>query len=182
MDVTASAIADLKIIKPRIFGDERGFLFESFSRQRYADEAGIALDFVQDNHSKSARGVLRGLHYQLHHPQGKLVRVISGEIFDVGVDLRRSSPTFGHWTGVHLSAENHLQLWIPPGFAHGFYVLSETTEVIYKATDYYEPDDEHCLAWDDDTIGVEWPLAGDTPTISERDRGGRPLAELPTFP
>lgn len=182
MDVTASAIPDLKIIKPRLFGDERGFLFESFSRQRYAEEAGITLDFVQDNHSKSARGVLRGLHYQLQHPQGKLVRVISGEVFDVGVDLRRSSPTFGRWTGVRLSAENHLQLWIPPGFAHGFYVLSETTEVIYKATDYYKPDDEHCLAWDDETIGVEWPLAGSSPTISERDREGRVLAELPTFP
>lgn len=182
MDVTASTIPDLKIIRPRLFGDERGFLFESFSRQRYADEAGITLEFVQDNHSKSARGVLRGLHYQLQHPQGKLVRVISGEVFDVGVDLRRSSPTFGRWTGVHLSAENHLQLWIPPGFAHGFYVLSETTEVIYKATDYYDPDDEHCLAWDDKTIGVEWPLAGPPPTISERDRKGLALAELPTFP
>lgn len=182
MEVSTSTIPDLKIIRPRIFGDERGFLFESYSRQRYADAAGITLEFVQDNHSKSSRGVLRGLHYQLQRPQGKLVRVISGEVFDVGVDLRRSSPTFGAWTGVHLSAENHLQLWIPPGFAHGFYVLSETTEVIYKATDYYDPDDEYCLAWDDETIGVAWPLAGTQPTISERDRAGRALSELPTFP
>jgi dTDP-4-dehydrorhamnose 3,5-epimerase len=182
MRVTPTEIADLKIIEPECFGDERGFLFESFSVRRYAEEAGIRFDFVQDNHSRSSGGVLRGLHYQLTQPQGKLVRIAVGEIFDVGVDIRRSSPTFGRWVGAVLSAENRRQLWVPPGFAHGFYVLSDVAEVMYKATDYYNPQDEHCLAWNDPDVGVGWPLHGTQPIVSERDSGGLPLGEIPTFP
>jgi len=182
MQVTSTAIADLKIIEPDCYGDDRGFFFESFSARRYADEAGITLDFVQDNHSRSCRGVLRGLHYQLEQPQGKLVRATLGEVFDVSVDIRRSSPTFGRWVGVVLSADNRQQVWIPPGFAHGFFVLSDVAEVLYKATDYYNPEDEHCLAWNDPTVAVEWPLGGIVPTVSQRDRGGLSLSEIPPFP
>lgn len=182
MQVTPTEIEALKIIEPDCYGDERGFLFESYSARRYAEEAGITLDFVQDNHSRSTRGVLRGLHFQLTNAQGKLVRIAAGEIFDVGVDLRRGSATFGHWVGVVLSAENRRQLWVPPGFAHGFYVLSEIAEVLYKATEYYDPDDEHCLAWNDPAVGVDWPLGGTEPIVSERDRAGRALDKIPTFP
>ncbi|MCC7126100.1 MAG: dTDP-4-dehydrorhamnose 3,5-epimerase [Acidobacteria bacterium] len=182
MQVIATDIPDLKIIEPRCFGDERGFFFESYSQQRYAELAGIGQDFVQDNHSRSVVGVLRGLHYQLGRPQGKLVRVVSGEIFDVGVDLRRGSPTFGKWAGVALSATNRRQLWLPAGFAHGFYVLSECAEVLYKATDYYSPGDEHCLLWNDPAVGIAWPFAGAVPLLSDKDRCGRPLADLPLFP
>lgn len=182
MEVTALSIPDIKLIEPACFGDERGFLFESYSASRYAEEAAIDYVFVQDNHSRSSGGVLRGLHYQLEHPQGKLVRCVHGEIFDVGVDIRRSSPTFGQWNGVYLSAENKQQLWVPPGFAHGFYVLSDAAEVVYKATDYYMPGDEHCLAWNDPSVNVEWPSAERAPTISDRDKDGLVLAEIPTFP
>jgi dTDP-4-dehydrorhamnose 3,5-epimerase len=182
MDVTPASISDIKLIEPACHGDDRGYLFESYSRRRYAEQAGIEFDFVQDNHSFSVRGVLRGLHYQLQRPQGKLVRVIRGEIFDVGVDIRAGSSNFGRWSGVRLSAENRRQLWIPPGFAHGFYVLSDAAEVLYKATAYYDPDDEYCLAWNDSDVAVDWPCAAQPPIVSARDLKGLPLAEIPRFP
>ena len=182
MQVILTAIEGLLIIEPQAFGDERGFFFESFSARRYAELAGISETFVQDNHSRSAAGVLRGLHYQLAHPQGKLVRVVAGEVFDVGVDLRRASPTFGCWVGVTLSASNKRQLWLPAGFAHGFFVRSEHAEVLYKATDYYQPGDEYCLAWDDPTVGIEWPLDGVVPLLSDKDRRALALDALPVFP
>ena len=172
----------VKIIEPDLYADVRGFQFESFSANRYAEEAEIALNFVQDNHSRSFCGVLRGLHYQLEQAQGKLVRSVLGEIFDVSVDIRRSSTTFGRWVGVVLSAENRRQLWVPPGFAHGFFVLSDIAEVLYKATDYYNPEDEHCLAWNDPTVAVEWPLQETVPIVSQRDRAGLFLSEIPLFP
>lgn len=182
MQVSSTEIADLKIVEPDCYGDDRGFVFESFSTNRYADEVGIKLNFVQDNHSRSGRGVLRGLHYQFDQPQGKLVRSACGEVFDVAVDLRRGSPTFRRWAGVVLSADNRRQLWVPPGFAHGFFVLSEIAEVLYKATEYYNPEDEHCLAWNDPTIAVEWPLGGQNPIVSKRDNAGLPFGEILTFP
>lgn len=182
MRVTPTEIADLKIIEPDCYADERGFFMESFSARRYAEQAGITATFVQDNHSRSCGGVLRGLHFQLGHAQGKLVRVVVGEIFDVGVDLRRSSPTFGAWAGVRLSAENRRQLWLPPGFAHGFLVLSDVAEVLYKASDYYSPGDEHCLKWDDPDVAVAWPLMGKPPIISEKDQAGESLTRIATFP
>ncbi len=182
MQVTPTAIADLKIIDPDYYSDGRGFLFESFSANRYANEAGIKLDFVQDNHSRSTRDVLRGLHYQITHPQGKLVRSVVGKVFDVGVDIRRGSPSFGHWAGVILSADNRRQFWLPPGFAHGFFVLSDVAEVLYKATAYYDPVDEHCLAWNDPAIGVEWPLNGVRPIISARDNAGLSFKKIQAFP
>jgi len=182
MKVMSTEIADLKIIEPDLYADVRGFQFESFSANRYAEEAEIALNFVQDNHSRSFCGVLRGLHYQLEQAQGKLVRSILGEIFDVSVDIRRSSTTFGRWVGVVLSAENRRQLWVPPGFAHGFFVLSDIAELLYKATDYYDPEDEHCLAWNDPTVAVEWPLQETVPIVSQRDRAGLSLSEIPLFP
>ena len=182
MRVTSTEISELKIIEPELHGDDRGFLFESFSASRYAAEAGIKHDFVQDNHSRSGRHVIRGLHYQLRQPQGKLVRTSLGEVFDVAVDIRRSSSTFGQWVGVLLSAENRRQLWVPPGFAHGYMVLSEVADVLYKATSYYDPKDEHCLAWNDCTVGVEWPLQGQTPILSERDCAGLSLSEIPAYP
>ncbi|HCU90245.1 MAG TPA: dTDP-4-dehydrorhamnose 3,5-epimerase [Gammaproteobacteria bacterium] len=178
MRVTSTAIADLKIIDPDYYSDNRGSLFESFSANRYADEAGIKIDFVQDNHSRSTRNVLRGLHYQITHPQGKLVRSVVGIIFDVGVDIRTDSPSFGHWAGVILSADNRRQLWLPPGFAHGFFVLSDVAEVLYKTTAYYDPADEHCLAWNDPAIGIEWPLDGVTPIVSDRDNDGLSFKEI----
>lgn len=182
MQAVSTTITDLKIIEPDFFGDARGFLFESFSAKRYADEVGIRSRFVQDNHSRSSRGVLRGLHFQLERAQGKLVRTTRGEIFDVAVDIRRSSASFGRWVGVILSAENRRQLWVPPGLAHGFLVLGDVAEVLYKATEYYDKSDEHCLAWDDATIAVEWPLDGRVPKISERDHAGLKFAQIPTFP
>ena len=180
MRVTPTAIPDVLVVEPRVFGDDRGFFFESWNRRALA-QAGLDVDFVQDNHSRSARGVLRGLHYQIRHPQGKLVRVVAGEVFDVAVDLRRASPTFGRWYGVELSAENKRQLWIPVGFAHGFYVLSDTADFLYKATGYYSPQHERCVAWDDPTIGVEWPLDGREPTLSAKDRAGVALGAAEVF-
>jgi dTDP-4-dehydrorhamnose 3,5-epimerase len=174
MKVTPTAIADVLIIEPRIFGDVRGFFFESYNQNTFA-EFGIPDNFVQDNHSKSSRGVLRGLHYQLEHPQGKLVRVASGEIFDVAVDLRRASPTFGKWVGERLSAENRRMLWIPPKFAHGFLVLSESAEMLYKTTDFYAPAAERSLAWNDPELGIDWPIDGE-PLLSAKDKVGTSLA------
>jgi dTDP-4-dehydrorhamnose 3,5-epimerase len=182
MKVLPTEIPDVKIIEPDCFGDARGFFFESFNARRYAEEAGIEHEFVQDNHSHSPGGVLRGLHYQLERPQGKLVRVTAGEVFDVAVDLRRRSPTFGRWVGVTLSSENRRQLWIPPGFAHGFFVTGESVDFLYKTTDYYIPQVEHCLFWRDAELGVAWPLGEVTPVLSPRDEMGLPLSEVPWFP
>ncbi len=181
MRVIPTRIPDVVILEPRVFGDARGFFFESYSEQAFSEALGRSMRFVQDNHSRSARGVLRGLHYQLPFPQGKLVRVVHGEIFDVAVDLRRGSPTFGKWEGDVLSAENKRQLWIPEGFAHGFLVLSDAAEVLYKTTDSYHPESEHCIRWDDPALGVDWPLAGATPVVSHRDAAGKPFPEARIF-
>ena len=178
MKATPTAIADVLLIEPRVFGDARGFFYESFNARAFAEATGVKLDFVQDNHSKSARGVLRGLHYQSQRPQGKLVRVVSGEVFDVAVDIRPQSPTYGQWVGEILSASNHRQLWIPPGLAHGFLVLSDTAEFLYKTTDYYAPEYERCLAWDDRTINISWPLNGAVPLVSAKDAAGQRFAQL----
>lgn len=176
MKVTPAAIPDVLILEPKVFGDERGFFFESFNRQAFREATGLDVDFVQDNHSKSAKNVLRGLHYQLPpKAQGKLVRVVQGEVFDVAVDIRKDSKTFGQWVGEKLSAENKKQLWIPPGFAHGFLTLSETAEFLYKTTDYYAPEHERCIAWDNPKIGIKWPLTT-APLLSEKDRAGEPLS------
>jgi dTDP-4-dehydrorhamnose 3,5-epimerase len=178
--VTATDIPDVLILEPKVFGDARGFFFESFNARDFAQVTGLNVDFVQDNHSKSAKGVLRGLHYQIQHPQGKLVRVVQGEVFDVAVDLRRSSVTFGRWVGVHLSAENHRQLWVPPGFAHGFVVTSDSAEFLYKTTDYWYPEHERSLLWSDPAVGIQWPL--DTaPLLAAKDAAGRLLAEADVF-
>lgn len=176
MRVVGTAIADVKLIEPAIFSDERGFFLETFQAERYLREAGIEHSFVQDNYSRSTKGVLRGLHLQRQRPQGKLVRVVRGEVFDVAVDLRRDSSTFGSWVGELLSEANCRQLWIPPGFAHGFVVLSEVADFEYKCTDYYDPADEQCLRWDDPYIGVEWPIR--EPILSAKDRAGVFLSEL----
>lgn len=180
MKVTPTAIADVLIIEPKVFGDARGFFFESFNQQAFNEATGQDVKFVQDNHSRSAKGVLRGLHYQIEQPQGKLVRVVRGAVFDVAVDIRKSSSTFGKWVGVELSEENHRQLWVPPGFAHGFVVLSETADFLYKTTDYYAPAHERCIAWNDPAIGIEWPLTG-TPSLSGKDRMGLLLGDAETF-
>lgn len=178
MNVVTTAIADVLIVEPKVFGDERGFFFESFNADRFREATGVTLDFVQDNHSKSSRGVLRGLHYQIEpKAQGKLVRVVQGAVFDVAVDIRRDSPTFGRWVGVELSADNKRQLWVPPGLAHGFLTLSDTAEFLYKTTDYYAPDHERCIAWNDPEIGIEWPSTVE-PQLSAKDRLGRPFSEL----
>ena len=176
MKVTSCAIADVLLIEPRVFGDERGFFFESFNQRAFNLATGLAPSFVQDNHSKSARGVLRGLHYQLHQPQGKLVRVVQGAVFDVAVDIRKSSPTFGQWVGAELSADNHRQLWVPPGFAHGFLVLSESAEFLYKTTDYYAPQHERCIAWNDPQLAIAWPAVGSAPLVSAKDSAGARFA------
>lgn len=182
MEIQPLAIPDVLLIRPRVFGDHRGFFLESWNRLRFA-EAGLDLDFVQDNHSRSGRHILRGLHYQLTNSQGKLVRVVSGTVFDVAVDLRRSSPTFGRWVGAELSETNHHMLWVPPGFAHGFLVLSETADFLYKCTNYYAPADEHCVIWNDPAIAIEWPLpAGVPPSLSAKDAAGLPLSRAATFP
>lgn len=173
-------IPDVLVMEPKIFADERGFFLESYQKQRFA-EAGIPFDFVQDNHSKSQQGVLRGLHYQIQQPQGKLVRVVAGEIFDVAVDIRKNSPTFGRWVGDYLSAENKKMLWVPVGFAHGFYVTSPAAELIYKATDYYAPQWERTLAWDDPTIHVDWPTHGVPPILSPKDEAGKSLEQAELF-
>jgi len=178
MNIIDTKIKDAVIIEPLVFGDSRGFFLETFQAQRYLDQAGIELPFVQDNHSRSAKGVLRGLHYQKTKPQGKLVRVVRGEVFDVGVDLRKRSPTFGCWQGVWLSEDNHRQLWLPPGLAHGFIVTSESADFEYKCSDYYDPEDEGCLIWNDPDVGIEWPLAN--PLLSDKDKAGLSFKELTT--
>ncbi len=173
--VTATSIPDVKLIEPQAFGDARGFFFESYNVREFASQVRPGLSFVQDNQSRSAKGVLRGLHYQIQHPQGKLVRVLEGEVFDVAVDLRRSSPTFRQWVGMKLSAENRLQLWVPEGFAHGFVVLSEFAQVLYKTTDYWHPEHERSLAWDDPEVGIDWPFDG-APVLAAKDRDAPRLA------
>ena len=178
--VTPTAIADVLILEPKVFGDARGFFYESFNARDFAQATGLDVHFVQDNHSKSAQGVLRGLHYQIQHPQGKLVRVVQGEVFDVAVDLRQSSATFGRWVGVHLSADNHRQLWVPPGFAHGFVVTSESAEFLYKTTDYWYPEHERSLLWSDPAVGIQWPLDA-SPLLAAKDAAGRLLAEADVF-
>jgi dTDP-4-dehydrorhamnose 3,5-epimerase len=179
MKVTPTGIADLVVLEPKVFGDARGFFLESYNEKVFREATGVTASFVQDNHSRSRQGVLRGLHYQLRRPQGKLVRVVRGAVFDIAVDLRRSSPTFGRWYGLELSEDNHRQLWVPPGFAHGFQVLSETADFLYKTTDFYAPDDERCIAWNDPTLAITWPH-GLEPIVSAKDAaaGGLQGAEV----
>ena len=179
MEVTATQHPEVLLLRPKVFGDARGFFFESYNRKTFAG-VGIDAEFVQDNHSRSAKGVLRGLHYQIRQPQGKLVRVVAGEVFDVAVDLRRGSPHFGRVATMRLSADGHEMAWIPPGFAHGFLVLSEYAEFLYKTTDYYAPDAERCLAWNDPELAIPWPLDG-TPLLSAKDQAGLPLAACEVF-
>jgi dTDP-4-dehydrorhamnose 3,5-epimerase len=178
MKVTPCAIADVLLIEPRVFGDERGFFFESFNQRAFAQATGVTLPFVQDNHSKSARGVLRGLHYQAQNPQGKLVRVVAGEVFDVAVDIRPGSATFGTWVGQLLSGANKRQMWVPPGLAHGFLVLSDHAEFLYKTTDYYAPEHERCIAWDDPTLAINWPTLNGPPQLSAKDQAGAAFLSL----
>ena len=180
MKITPTAIPDLFIVEPKVFGDDRGFFYESFNQRRFQELSGCAANFVQDNHSKSARNVLRGLHYQILQPQGKLVRVVAGEVFDVAVDIRKSSPTFGQWVGVTLSAENKRQLWIPEGFAHGFVVTSDSAEFLYKTTDYWAPEHERSILWNDPAIGIAWPIDG-VPLLSGKDQAGKLLADAEVF-
>jgi dTDP-4-dehydrorhamnose 3,5-epimerase len=182
LQVTSTAIHDVLIIEPKVFGDERGWFTESFNAQDFAQATGLKVDFVQDNQSFSKQWTLRGLHYQLEQSQGKLVRVVAGSVFDVAVDIRKSSPTYGKWVGAELSAQNHKQMWIPPGLAHGFLVLSESAEFLYKTTDYYHPQSEACLVWNDPTIGVQWPLpAGLTPNMNAKDLNGLAWDAAPKF-
>jgi len=169
------------MMEPKVFGDERGFFYESYNARALAEQAGIDASFVQDNHSRSAKNVLRGLHYQIRQPQGKLIRITAGEVFDVAVDIRRGSPTFGKWTGNKLSADNKKMLWVPPGFAHGFLVVSDYAEVQYKTTDYWAPEHERCIAWNDPDLNIPWPLAGE-PILSAKDRAGQPFREAEVFP
>ena len=178
MRVVPTSIPDLLILEPKVFGDERGFFLESWNARVFAELTGVDLPFVQDNHSRSAKGVLRGLHYQVEQPQGKLVRVVRGAVFDVAVDIRPGSATFGKWEGMELSETNQRQVWVPPGFAHGFLVLSESADFLYKTTDYYAPEHERCLAWDDVSVGVAWPLHGVPPLLSAKDRMGAALAAV----
>jgi dTDP-4-dehydrorhamnose 3,5-epimerase len=180
MKVVRTAIPDVLVLEPKVFGDHRGFFYESYNEKAFREATGLALPFVQDNHSRSSRGVLRGLHYQVQQAQGKLVRVARGAVFDVAVDIRRSSPTFGRWVGAELSEENHRQMWVPPGFAHGFVVLSESADFLYKTTDYYAPEHERCIAWNDPAIGVEWPV-GVEPRLSEKDSRGLALGDAEVF-
>jgi dTDP-4-dehydrorhamnose 3,5-epimerase len=180
MIITALEIPELLIIQPQVFGDSRGFFLESYNQQAFNDATGLNVHFVQDNHSRSAKGVLRGLHYQIQQPQGKLVRVVRGSIFDVAVDIRKKSPTFGQWVGVELNEENHSQLWVPPGFAHGFVVLSEATEVLYKTTDYYAPEFERSIIWNDPAIAIKWPIQ-EEPQLSAKDKTGLPLVQAEVF-
>jgi dTDP-4-dehydrorhamnose 3,5-epimerase len=172
MQVTATAIADVLLLEPKVFGDERGFFFESFNARVFKEATGLNVTFVQDNHSKSARHVLRGMHYQTQQAQGKLVRVVAGEVFDVVADVRPESPTYGQWVGEILSAQNQRQMWVPPGLAHGFLVLSENAEFLYKTTDYYAPQFEKCIAWNDATLNIDWPLHGASPSLSAKDALG----------
>lgn len=180
MKATALAIPDVILLEPKVFGDDRGFFFESFNQAKFEAAIGRHVAFVQDNHSHSVKNVLRGLHYQIQQPQGKLVRVVQGEVFDVAVDIRKFSPTFGQWVGEILSAENKRQMWMPEGFAHGFLVLSDTAECLYKTTAYYAPEYERCIAWSDPAIAIQWPLAGE-PVLSVKDRKGKFLAEAEHF-
>jgi len=180
MQITRLAIPDVLRIEPRVFGDERGFFFESFHQAKFEEAVGRKVTFVQDNHSKSAHNVLRGLHYQIKQPQGKLVRVVAGEVYDVAVDMRRSSPTFGQWVGEILSAENKVQLWVPEGFAHGFVVLSETAEFVYKTTDYYAPEHERCIVWNDPSLAITWPISA-APAVSAKDEKGTMFATAEVF-
>ena len=180
MNVIPTNLPEVLIIEPKIFGDERGYLYESFNAKKFAEMTGVDLQFVQDNHSMSAKNILRGLHYQIKQAQGKLVRVVSGEVFDVAVDLRKSSPRFGQWTGVYLSAENNRQMWIPPGFAHGFVVTSDKAEFLYKTTDYWAPEFERSLMWNDPAIGIEWPIT-EAPVLSGKDQVAKRLADAEVF-
>lgn len=180
MIVIPTKISDVLIIEPKVFGDDRGFFFESFNKKSFEESTGVKVEFVQDNHSRSSKGVLRGLHYQIKQPQGKLVRVTSGEVFDVAVDLRKASPTFGQWDGVILSAENKRQLWVPHGFAHGFIVLSETADFLYKTTDYYAPEFERCIRWNDAEVAIDWPFEGG-PLVSEKDAQGSSFINADVF-
>ena len=180
MKIMPTAIADVLIIEPTVFGDARGFFYESFNQQAFDKATGLNFNFVQDNHSRSAKGVLRGLHYQVRQPQGKLVRVARGAVFDVAVDIRQSSPSFGKWVGVELSEENHRQLWVPPGLAHGFLVLSKTADFLYKTTDYYAPEHERCIFWDDPAIGIDWPIETQ-PSLSAKDQAGLMLSQAEVF-
>ncbi len=180
VQVTATTIPEVLLIEPTVFGDERGFFFESFNQKKFQDETGLTYQFVQDNHSRSRKNILRGLHYQIQQAQGKLIRVVTGAVYDVAVDLRRSSPHFGQWVGVTLTAENKHQLWIPPGFGHGFYVLSEVADVLYKATDFYAPQYDRSLRWDDPDLSIAWPLLEAAPILSAKDQNapGLALAEV----
>jgi dTDP-4-dehydrorhamnose 3,5-epimerase len=180
MKLTLTSIPDLLILDPKVFEDERGFFFESYN-QRVFEELGVSAQFVQDNHSRSRKGILRGLHYQIKNAQGKLVRAVAGEIYDVAVDLRKHSPTFGKWLGFHLSAANKRQIYVPPGFAHGFLVLSDYAEVIYKTTDFYSPQHERCIVWNDPTLGIDWPIEGG-PILSPKDAGGASFTQAELFP
>lgn len=181
MKVIPTHIPEVLILEPQVFGDARGFFLETWNANTFA-ELGLDLRFVQDNHSRSRQGILRGMHYQIQHPQGKLVRVTHGKVFDVAVDLRQSSPTFGQWAGAELSEENHRMLWVPPGFAHGFYVMSESADFLYKCTDFYAPEYDRSLRWDDPTVGIEWPLVNDAaPTISAKDEAGKRWQEADKF-
>ncbi|MES2356543.1 MAG: dTDP-4-dehydrorhamnose 3,5-epimerase [Pseudomonadota bacterium] len=180
MQITPTSIPDVLIIEPKVFGDERGFFFESFNKLAFAQQTGITQEFVQDNHSRSARNVLRGLHYQIHQPQGKLVRVVLGEILDVAVDIRKKSPTFGKWVTINISADNKRMVWVPPGFAHGFLVTSEMAEVLYKTTDYWAPQHERSILWNDQDIGVPWPLDSE-PTLSAKDMDGKLLRDAEVY-
>lgn len=178
--VTPTAIPDVLVLEPKVFGDARGFFYESFNARDFAHATGVDTQFVQDNHSKSAKGVLRGLHYQIQHAQGKLVRAVQGKVFDVAVDLRKSSSTFGRWVGVELSAENCRQLWVPPGFGHGFVVLSESAEFLYKTTDYWYPEHERSLLWNDPAVGIDWPIDFE-PQLAAKDQAGKLLAQAELF-
>lgn len=182
MKFSATSIPDVIVVEPVVFGDDRGFFMETWQVRKFA-RGGIDAAFVQDNHSKSVQGTLRGLHYQMSHPQGKLVRVLAGTVYDVAVDLRRSSPTFGRWVGETLSAENKKMLWVPPGFGHGFYVMSDTAEFFYKCTDFYAPEHERCIRWDDPSLAIDWPLVGGRdPLLSEKDEGGLSFREAECYP
>lgn len=180
MKVTPTAIAEVLVLEPQVFGDDRGFFFESFNAKAFNQAVGYDVCFVQDNHSRSSKNVLRGLHYQIQQAQGKLVRVISGEVFDVAVDIRKNSPTFGQWVGEYLSAENKKHLWVPPGFAHGFVVLSEYAEFLYKTTNYYAPEYERCIIWNDPTLDIKWPITGQ-PSLSAKDNQGQSFANADYF-
>lgn len=181
MKATPTAIPEVLVIEPKVFGDARGFFYESFNSKAFDEAAGRHVEFVQDNHSRSAKGVLRGLHYQIQQPQGKLVRVVQGAVFDVAVDIRKSSPSFGQWVGVELTADTHKQLWIPAGFAHAFLVLSTTADFLYKTTDYYAPAHERCIAWNDPTLGIAWPDIGMAPVLSAKDQAGASLNQAEIF-